>query len=126
LGERWFPLKYYERFASDFFELPVTIAYLRGADSFKVAVQGTNLKISREFAVSPKESSRTTYGYTLLEHALENTTPYFSYEVSLGGGKTKRYPDNEAIQLAHQKIEQIRNGFCELAGGLAGKRKAIH
>jgi len=111
LGERWFPLAYYERFATDFFELPVTIAYLHGSDSFKVATKGSNLKITREFAITPKESSRRTYGYTLLEHALENTSPYFSYEVSLGGGKTKRYPDNEAIQLAHQKIEQIRNGF---------------
>jgi N12 class adenine-specific DNA methylase len=123
LGERWFPLKYYERFASDFFELPVTIAYLQGADSFKVAVQGTNLKISQEFAVTPKESSRKTYGYTLLENAMVNTTPYFSYEVSLGGGKTKRYPDNEAIQLAHQKIEQIRNGFVNWLGDLPANEK---
>jgi len=111
LGERWFPLHYYERFASDFFELPVTINYMASGDSFKVGTQGTNLKISREFAISPKESNRTTYGYTLLEHALENTSPYFSYEVDLGGGQKKRYPDNEAIQLAHQKIEQIRTGF---------------
>ncbi|QKJ32837.1 DNA methylase [Mucilaginibacter mali] len=118
LGERWFPLNYYERFASDFFQLPVTIAYLHGSDSFKVATKGSNLKISREFAISPKESSRTTYGYTLLEHALENTSPYFSYEVNLGGGKTKRYPDNEAIQLAHQKIEQIRAGFVNWLGEL--------
>ncbi|MDB4921839.1 helicase-related protein [Mucilaginibacter sp.] len=111
LGERWFPLAYYERFASDFFELPVHIAYLHSGDNFKVSTKGSNLKISREFAITPKESSRRTYGYTLLEHAMENTSPYFSYEVSLGSGKTKRYPDNEAIQLAHQKIESIRSGF---------------
>ena len=123
LGERWFPLAYYERFATDFFELPVTIGYLHGGDSFKVATKGTNLKISREFAITPKESSRRTYGYTLLEHALENTSPYFSYEVNLGGGKTKRYPDNEAIQLAHQKIEQIRNGFTTWLPGLPAEEK---
>jgi N12 class adenine-specific DNA methylase len=123
LGERWFPLAYYERFASDFFELPVNIAYLHGSDSFKVATKGSNLKINREYAISPKESSRTTYGYTLLEHALENTSPYFSYEVSLGGGKTKRYPDNEAIQLAHQKIEQIRTGFVNWLGDLPVEEK---
>lgn len=123
LGERWFPLSYYERFASDFFELPVTITYLHSGDSFKVSTKGSNLKISREFAISPKESSRRTYGYTLLEHALENTSPYFSYEVSLGGGKTKRYPDNEAIQLAHQKIEQIRNGFVCWLGDLPADEK---
>jgi len=123
LGERWFPLAYYERFATDFFELSVTIAYLHGSDSFKVATKGSNLKISREFAITPKESSRRTYGYTLLEHALENTSPYFSYEVNLGGGKTKRYPDNEAIQLAHQKIEQIRNGFTSWLSDLPIEEK---
>ncbi len=123
LGERWFPLAYYERFASDFFELPVTINYMHSADSFKVSTEGTNVKISREFAISPKESNRTTYGYTLLEHALENTTPYFSYEVNLGGGQKKRYPDNEAIQLGHQKIEQIRTGFVNWLFELPIKEK---
>ncbi len=49
--------------------------------------------------------------HTILEHALENTTPFFTYEVKLADDKTIRVPDNEAIQLAHQKIESIRNGF---------------
>jgi N12 class adenine-specific DNA methylase len=110
LGERWFPMSYYERFASDFFELPVHISYMNSSDSFKVSMKGSNLKVTKEYAVSPKESHKT-YGYTLLEHAMVNTAPYFSYEVSMGDGTTKRYPDNEAIQLAHQKIEGIRNGF---------------
>jgi hypothetical protein len=122
LGERWFPNNYYERFASDFFELPVTISYLASSDNFKVSTQGNNLKITREFAIRPKESNRTTYGYTLLEHALENTTPYFSYEVKMGDS-TKRYPDNEAIQLAHEKIEQIRNGFTNWLHELPDDRK---
>jgi N12 class adenine-specific DNA methylase len=126
LGERWFPMHYYERFASDFFELPVTINYMVSGDSFKVSTQGTNLKISREFAITPTESNRKTYGYTLLEHALENTSPYFSYEVDLGGGQKKRYPDNEAIQLAHQKIEQIRTGFVNWLAELpSDEKKAI-
>lgn len=123
LGERWFPLAYYEHFASDFFELPVSIHYMKDADSFKVDVKGSNLKITREFAISPKDSNRTTYGYTLLEHALENTSAYFSYEVSLGEGKTKRYPDTEAIQLAHEKIEQIRTGFVNWLAELPAEEK---
>jgi N12 class adenine-specific DNA methylase len=122
-GERWFPMTHYERFASDFFELPVSIHYLKDADCFKVAIQGTNLKITREFAISPKESNRTTYGYTLLEHALENTSPYFSYELGLGEGKTKRYADTEAIQLAHEKIEQIRTGFVNWLAELPAEEK---
>jgi N12 class adenine-specific DNA methylase len=109
LGERWIPTSYYERFATSLFEQDTTIKYFPSLDAFKVNT-GMNIKVAREFAVTPK-SGRTTYGYTLLEHALENTTPFFTYEVSVGDGKTIRLPDNEAIQLAHQKIEQIRGGF---------------
>ncbi|HQS22841.1 MAG: DNA methylase [Sphingobacteriia bacterium 24-36-13] len=109
LGERWIPTHYYEKFASNLFEQETSINYFPSLDAFKVST-GMNMKVAREFAVTPK-SGRTTYGYTMLEHALENTTPFFTYEVSIGDGKTIRLPDNEAIQLAHQKIEQIRTGF---------------
>ena len=110
LGERWIPTSYYNRFATDLFELNTTVSYFQSVDSFKVTTAGQNAKVSQEFAVTPK-SGRTTYGYTILEHALENTTPFFTYEVKLPDDKTIRLPDNEAIQLAHQKIETIRNGF---------------
>ncbi|MET6998677.1 helicase-related protein [Chitinophaga defluvii] len=110
LGERWIPLSFYQRFASGLFEQPTDINYFPSLDAFKVST-GMNMKIVREFAVTPK-SGRTTYGYTLLEHALENTTPFFTYEVKMGD-KTLRMPDNEAIQLAHQKIEQMRTGFID-------------
>lgn len=109
LGERWIPTNYYERFATALFEQETTINYFPSLDAFKVST-GMNIKVSREFAVTPK-SGRTTYGYTLLEHALENTTPFFTYEVKGPNDTTIRLPDNEAIQLAHQKIEQIRSGF---------------
>lgn len=109
LGERWIPNQYYERFASELFEQRTEINYFPSLDAFKVST-GMNMKVAREFAVTPK-SGRTTYGYTILEHALENTTPFFTYEVSTSDGKSIRLPDNEAIQLAHQKIEQIRGNF---------------
>lgn len=110
LGERWIPISYYDRFASQLFELNTSINYFQSLDTFKVNTQGYNAKISQEFAITPK-SGRTTYGNTILEHALENTTPFFTYEVKGPDDKTIRLPDNEAIQLAHQKIETIRNGF---------------
>lgn len=111
LGERWIPTRYYEDYAKQLFEQSTEINYFPSLDTFKVST-GHNTKVDREFAITPK-SGRTTYGYTLLEHALENTTPFFTYEVSVGQGKTIRMPDNEAIQLAHQKIEQMRGGFVE-------------
>jgi hypothetical protein len=110
LGERWIPNDYYNRFACDLFKLKTSVNYFQSLDTFKVSTSGNNAKISQEYAVTPK-SGRTTYGYTMVEHALENTTPFFTYEVKLPGDKTIRLPDNEAIQLAHEKIEKIRNGF---------------
>ncbi|WP_299568430.1 helicase-related protein [uncultured Pedobacter sp.] len=109
LGERWIPLSYYERFASDLFDLEVSVDYFSSIDSFKVK-GATNIKVSNEYAITPKQGNRMN-GYTLMEHALENTTPFFSYEISIGEGKTKRIPDSEAIQLAHQKIDGIRQSF---------------
>ena len=109
LGERWIPQDYYNRFASNLFELDTEVNYFPSVDAFKVKANGSNAKIKQEYSVTTK-AGKTTYGYTLLEHALENTTPFYTYEVKQGD-KTIRVPDNDAIQLAHQKIDSIRNGF---------------
>jgi N12 class adenine-specific DNA methylase len=111
LGERWIPTDYYSRYASHIFELDAQVQYFGSVDTFKVAVKGSNAKIDQEYAIRPK-SGQNMYGASLLEHALENTTPFFTYEVAVGD-KTVRYPDNDATQLAHQKIENLRNGFID-------------
>lgn len=111
LGERWIPDGLYNRFASHLFEMQTDVSYFSSVDSFKVKPISSNAKTNQEYAVTTK-SGKTTYGALLLEHALENTTPFYTYEVDLGD-KTIRVPDNEAIQLAHQKIESIRNGFID-------------
>ena len=110
LGERWIPAGYYDRYATQLFEQDTSINYFQSLDTFKVNTSGSNAKITQEYAVTTK-SGRVTYGNTILEHALENTTPFFTYEVKIGDDKTVRLPDNDAIQLAHQKIESIRNCF---------------
>ena len=122
LGERWIPLHYYEQFAKQLFEQDTSINYFPSLDTFKVNTYGHNAKIDREYAVTPK-SGRTTYGYTMLEYALENTTPFFTYEVMGPNDKPIRLPDNEAIQLAHQKIENIRNGFTDWLRELPDSKK---
>ena len=111
LGERWIPLDYYNRFALHLFELNAEVSYFVSVDTFKVKVSSSNAKIDQEYAVQPKDGRRM-FGDKLLEHALENTTPFFSYEVDLGD-KIIRVPDNDAIQLGHQKVESIRNSFVE-------------
>ncbi|MFP5439091.1 MAG: helicase-related protein [Bacteroidia bacterium] len=121
LGERWIPEPYYERFASEFFETDVQVNYFQSLDAFK-AVMGHNTKTDVEFAVTPK-SGRTMYGHTLFENALENTTPFFTYEVQGVDGSKIRLPDNEATQLVHQKVEAIRSGFMTWLGDLPAADK---
>lgn len=123
LGERWIPQDYYSRFATAFFETKTDIYYLRSNDSFKVDVEKNNAKVDKEFAIVPI-NGRTMYGYTLMEHALENTSPFFTYEVK-DGTSTRREPDAEATQLAHEKIESIRTGFLEWLGELSVADKQI-
>ena len=112
MGERWMPVEIYQRFAADLFEAETTVNYLSSIDSFKVVVGEYNAKVNDEFAVTPK-SGKVMYGATTMEHALENTAPYFTYTVQGPDGKDIRLPDNDATQLAHHKIEAIRNGFAD-------------
>lgn len=111
LGERWIPEDYYSRFATFLFETEVSVVYFSSTDVFKVMAKAGNTKIDNEYSVTPK-SGRAVSGRVLLEHALENTSPFFTYEVERGSKKI-RVPDTEAIQLAHQKIESIRAGFLQ-------------
>jgi N12 class adenine-specific DNA methylase len=123
LGERWVLPDYYERFASDLFKLPVTINYFPSVDTFKVDYRHGNAVTDGEFTVIPKSgpgNKITAKG--LLEHALENTSPYITYTVKVDG-KDVRIPDNEAIQDAHRKIEKIRERYTEWLRSLPAEDK---
>lgn len=109
LGERWIPMEYYNRFATHLFNTNTKVRLLPSIDVFKVSTATQTPQITREYSVQPK-SGRAMHGDTLLEHALENTAPYFTYSVGTGDSKVQ-YPDTEATQLAHQKIESIREAF---------------
>ncbi|SOD17687.1 Eco57I restriction-modification methylase domain-containing protein [Pedobacter xixiisoli] len=121
LGERWIPVTFYKEFASQLFETECQIAFFSSIDTFKVKAK-RNTKVDNEFAVIPK-SGRKMYGYTLLEHALENTAPNFTIEETGIGGSTIRRPDNDAIQLAYQKIENIRERFVVWLNELPPEKK---
>ena len=124
MGERWMPVEFYQRFSFDLFETDTTVNYLSSLDSFKVIPVRPNAKINEEFAVTPK-SGKTMYGHITMEHALENTAPFFTYEIEGPDGKNIRVPDNEATQLAHQKIEGIRNRFVEWLQQLPERDKKL-
>jgi N12 class adenine-specific DNA methylase len=110
LGERWMPVEFYSRFATDLFKLDTKVSFFNSIDTYKVSYgKKGNTVTDAEFAVTPKESHRVT-GRVLLEYALLNTSPYFTYPVE-EGGKTIRVPDTEAIQNAHRKIDAIRTRY---------------
>jgi len=121
LGERWVPLEFYERFAKALFNLDTKVSYFSSVDTFKVSYGRGNTITNEEFAVVPKQSNKVT-GHTLLEHALENTSPHFTYTVEQGE-KVIRLPDTDAIQNAHRKIETIRERYVEWLFGLESADK---
>ncbi len=122
LGERWMPTGFYSRFATDLFELETTVTHLSSLDTFRVTTDGRNGKLTEEYAVQPKGGHKM-YGNALLEHALENTAPFFTYEIDGPDNTTIRIPDNDATQLAHQKIESIRGRFGQWMQELPDEEK---
>jgi N12 class adenine-specific DNA methylase len=123
LGERWVPMEFYERFATELFKTVTTVNYFSSVDTFKVNYEKGNPITDEEFLVVPKGSNKI-YGGTLLEYALENTTPHITYPEYVGE-KTIRVPDTEAIQSAHRKIETIRARYLDWLRGLSLAEKAL-
>ncbi|WCT13323.1 DNA methylase [Mucilaginibacter jinjuensis] len=121
LGERWIPADYYQRFATSLFGIKTEVEYFSSLDTFKVGYSGSNAITDREFSVMPR-SGQKMKAHTLLEHALENTNPTFSYKV-MRDGEEVRLPDNNAIQAAHEKIEIIRDRFVSWLKELPAEEK---
>ena len=130
LGERWVDASVYEKFASDFFSMPddrvrIKVRYQSVIDQYSVAcVSSANERIRSQFAVE-SECSNKIDGVELLTHALHNTTPklmrykrdkrgmILTKENSKGDYEEIKEEDPEAMQLANDKIEEIRQGYID-------------
>ena len=111
-GERWIPAEIYSAYMSDFYETDVRIAYSSSMDEYSAEASRKNMKIWEEFCV--RGYYRTYDGISLLRHALHNTVPDIKKSIGKDDdGHDIKVPDNEAIQLANSKIDEIRNGFSE-------------
>ncbi|TSJ40934.1 DNA methylase [Mucilaginibacter corticis] len=121
LGERWLPTSYYQEFASSLFGLATRVEYFSSADTFKVSYPAGNAITDEEFSVLPRSGIKMK-AHTLLEHALENTTPHFTY-TKMVNGEEVRVPDNDAIQLGHEKIEKIRTAYGDWLRDLPDDKK---
>ena len=113
LGVRWVPVEFYERFATHLFKTETTVKYFGSVDTFKVHVKKDNPTTKEEFVVVPStKGANKILAHTLLEHALENTSPHITFPKEIDG-KIVRVPDTEAIQSAHRKIETIRSRYTD-------------
>ena len=111
-GERWIPTGIYSAYMSYLFHTDVKIAYSSSMDEYSAEASRKNMTIWEEFCV--RGYYRTYDGMSLLKHALHNTVP----DIKKSAGKDEdghdiKVPDNEAIQLANTKIDEIRNGFID-------------
>ena len=111
-GERWIPTGIYSAYMSHLYETEIKIAYSSSMDEYSADAPNKNMKIWEEFCV--KGYYRVYDGMSLLKHALHNTIPDIKKSIGKDeDGHDIKVPDNEAIQLANTKIDEIRNGFSE-------------
>ena len=111
-GERWIPTGIYSAYMSYLYATDVKISYSSSMDEYSATNSRGNMKIWEEFCV--RGYYRTYDGMSMLKHALHNTVP----DIKKSAGKDEdghdiKVPDNEAIQLANTKIDEIRNGFTD-------------
>ena len=111
-GERWIPTGIYSAYMSHLYETDIKIAYSSSMDEYSADTSHKNMKIWEEFCV--RGYYRVYDGMSLLKHALHNTVPDIKKSIGKDDdGHDIKVPDNEAIQLANTKIDEIRNGFTD-------------
>ena len=109
-GERWIPVNLYSDYASYLFDTEVMIRYNSSADEYSVEARMHNANIWDRFCV--RGQHRRYDGIALMKHALLNTTPDITKKIMVGDKEVK-VRDTEAIQMANDKIDEIRNGFSD-------------
>ena len=111
-GERWIPTGIYSAYMTHLYDTEIKIAYSSSLDEYSCDAPRKNMKIWEEFCV--RGYYRVYDGMSLLKHALHNTVPDIKKSIGKDDdGHDIKVPDNEAIQLANTKIDEIRNGFSE-------------
>lgn len=104
LGERWIPCEIYSRFATELFEVETSVLYFDVNDTYMVSIKSYSAIAYRVYSI------RNLNGEGLFVHALHDTVPEFTKEI-FKNGISVRIPDEEAIQEASTKIQEIRGKF---------------
>lgn len=104
MGERWIDSSLYAAFATELFETGTSVMYFDVNDTYVVSLQGYSAVAYHTYSV------RNYNGEDLFVHALQDTVPEITKEVYRNGDKV-RVTDEEAIQEAATKIQEIRSKF---------------
>lgn len=104
MGERWIDTKLYADFATELFETETSVMYFDVNDTYIVRLQSYSPVAYNTYSV------RNYDGGDLFVHALHDTVPEITKEICRNGDKV-RVPDEEAIQEAATKIQEIRDRF---------------
>lgn len=104
MGERWIDTKLYADFASDLFGVGADVMYFDVNDTYLIRLQGYSPVAYNTYSV------RNYNGEDLFVHALHDTVPEITKEEYRNGSKI-RVPDEEAMQEASAKIQEIRDRF---------------
>ena len=104
MGERWISTELYTDFASDLFGVGADEIYIDVNDTYLIRLQGYSPVAYNTYSV------RNYNGEDLFVHALHDTVPEITKEEYRNGSKV-RVPDEEAMQEAATKIQEIRDRF---------------
>lgn len=103
-GERWMDVKIFANFATELFQADTEIVYFDVNDTYVVSLHSYSPIAYNMYSV------RNYNGEDLMVHALQDTVPEITKEISRNGERI-RVPDDEAIQEASGKIQDIRSKF---------------
>lgn len=106
MGERWIDTKIYASFASYLFGVDADLMYLDINDTYVLRLTGYSAVAYHTYSV------RNCNGEDMFVYALHDTVPEFTKEVYRNGEKI-RVADEDAIQEAATKIQEIRSMFRE-------------
>ena len=104
MGERWIDTKIYADFAAELFGVETEVMYFDVNDTYLVRLNGYSPAAYNTYSV------RNCNGEDLFVHALHDTVPEITKEIERNGDRV-RVPDEEAIQEASTKIQEIRERF---------------
>lgn len=104
MGERWIDPKIYASFASYLFGVDAELMYFDINDTYMLRLLGYSAVAYNTYSV------RSCNGEDIFVHALHDTVPEFTKDVYVNGEKT-RVADEDAIQEAATKIQEIRSMF---------------